>query len=126
MGSPARLFIALGALLCAGAVAAGAFGAHALKARLAPDLLAVYRTAVEYHFYHALGLVLVGCVAARLQDSALVVASGWTMLAGVALFSGSLYLLAGTGLRWLGAVTPVGGLAFIAAWILLAAAALRA
>lgn len=125
MNPPAKLFIALGALLCAGAVAAGAFGAHALKARLAPDLLAVYRTAVEYHFYHALGLVLVGCVATRLADATLAAASGWLMLAGIVLFSGSLYLLAVTGTRWLGAVTPLGGLAFIVAWVLLAVAALR-
>lgn len=125
MNPPAKLFIALGALFCAAAVAAGAFGAHALKARLAPDLLAVYRTAVEYHFYHALGLVLVGCIAARLNDATFVTASGWVMLAGIALFSGSLYLLAVTGTRWLGAVTPLGGLAFIVAWVLLAVAALR-
>ena len=125
MNPPAKLFIALGALLCAGAVAAGAFGAHALKGRLAPDLLAVYRTAVEYHFYHALGLVLVGCVATRLADATLAAASGWLMLAGIVLFSGSLYLLAVTGTRWLGAVTPLGGLAFIVAWVLLAVAALR-
>lgn len=126
MNWPAKLFVVLGALLCAGAVAAGAFGAHALKARLAPELLAVYRTAVEYHFYHALGLVLVGSLASRMPDATLVAASGWTMLAGIALFSGSLYLLAVTGIRWLGAVTPVGGLAFIVAWLLLAVAAWRA
>jgi uncharacterized membrane protein YgdD (TMEM256/DUF423 family) len=119
------LFIALGALLCAAAVAAGAFGAHALKARLTPDLLAVYRTAVEYHFYHALGLMLVGCVVARMADATLAAMSGWVMLAGIVLFSGSLYLLATTGTRWLGAVTPLGGLAFIIAWVLLAVAALR-
>jgi len=121
----AKLFIALGALLCAAAVAAGAFGAHALKAKLAPDLLAVYRTAVEYHFYHALGLVLVGGIASRMADATFAVASGWVMFAGIALFSGSLYLLAVTGARWLGAVTPLGGLAFIVAWVLLAVAAWR-
>ncbi len=125
MNSPAKLFIALGALLCAGAVGAGAFGAHALKARLAPELLAVYRTAVEYHFYHALGLVLVGCIVSRMADASFAIASGWVMLAGIALFSGSLYMLAITGTRWLGAVTPLGGLAFIVAWVLLAVAALR-
>ena len=126
MGSQAKLFVALGALLAATAVAAGAFGAHALKAKLAPDLLAVYRTAVEYHFYHALGLVLVGGVAARLPESSLVAASGWTMLGGIALFSESLYALSTTGTRWLGAITPLGGVAFIVAWLLLAAATLRA
>ncbi len=125
MSPPAKWLIALGALLCAAAVAAGAFGAHALKARLSPDLLAIYRTAVEYHFYHALGLVLVGCIVARVADTTLAAASGWVMLAGIVLFSGSLYLLVATGTRWLGAVTPFGGLAFIVAWVLLAVAALR-
>ena len=125
MGSQAKLFVALGALLAAAAVAAGAFGAHALKAKLAPDLLAVYRTAVEYHFYHALGLILVGAVAARMPDSSLVAASGWTMLGGIVLFSGSLYVLVLAGIPMLGAVTPLGGVAFIAGWLCLVAAALR-
>ena len=116
MNPPAKWLIALGALLCAAAVAAGAFGAHALKARLSPDLLAVYRTAVEYHFYHARD---------NAADTTLAAASGWVMLAGIVLFSGSLYLLVATGTRWLGAVTPFGGLAFIVAWVLLAVAALR-
>ncbi len=103
----------------------GAFGTHALKGRLTTDALAVYRTAVEYHFYHALGLSLIGAVAMRIPDSAALSAAGWTMLAGIVLFSGSLYVLALSGARWLGAVTPVGGLAFIAAWLLFAWAALR-
>ena len=106
-------------------MAAGAFGAHALKARLAPDALAIYRTAVEYQFTHALGLVLVGYLAARTPDSSLLAASGWTMLAGTLLFCGSLYVLAAAGPRWFGAVAPLGGTAFIAAWLMLALAALR-
>ncbi len=125
MPSAAKLFVTLGALAAALAVALGAFGAHALRARLPPDLLAVYRTGVEYHFYHALGLVLVGLAALHLPESGPLKAAGWAMLAGIVLFSGSLYLLATTGVRALGAVTPVGGVAFIAAWLLFAWAAVR-
>jgi uncharacterized membrane protein YgdD (TMEM256/DUF423 family) len=125
MPSAAKLFVTLGALAAALGVALGAFGAHALRAKLSPELLAVYRTGVEYHFYHALGLVLVGLAALHLPDSTPLRAAGWMMLAGIVLFSGSLYLLAVTGVRALGAVTPVGGVAFIAAWALLAWAALR-
>lgn len=120
----ARLFIALGGIAAFLAVAMGAFGAHALKAHLAADLLAVYKTGVEYHFYHALGLVGVGLLACRLPQSRSLSAAGWLMLAGIVLFSGSLYLMSLTGLRWLGAVTPLGGAAFLAAWALLAAAAI--
>jgi uncharacterized membrane protein YgdD (TMEM256/DUF423 family) len=123
--TPDRLFVLLGALNAATAVALGAFGAHALKARLPTDLLAVYHTGNQYHFYHALGLILVGLVATRWPDSVLLRSSGWLMLAGIVLFSGSLYLLSFTGQRWLGAVTPLGGLAFIAAWVLLAATVWR-
>jgi uncharacterized membrane protein YgdD (TMEM256/DUF423 family) len=125
MPAAAKLFLTLGALAAALGVALGAFGAHALRAKLPPDLLAVYRTGVEYHFYHALGLVLVGLAALHLPDSAPLKAAGWTMLAGIVLFSGSLYLLAVTGVRALGAVTPVGGVAFMVAWALFAWAALR-
>lgn len=120
-----RLFVFLGALNAAVAVALGAFGAHALKARLPAELLAVYHTGNQYHFFHALGLMLVGLAANRWADSALLKGSGWLMLAGIVLFSGSLYLLSFTGQRWLGAVAPLGGLAFITAWILLAAAVWR-
>ena len=121
----AKLFLATGCIAALLAVALGAFGAHALKTRIAPELLAVYRTGVEYHFYHALGLILVGLAAFHLPDSAWLRSAGWAMLAGILLFSGSLYLLALTGLRWLGAITPFGGVAFLAAWGLFAAAALR-
>ena len=121
----AKLFLTLGAVLLAVAVALGAFGAHALKARLGAELLAVYHTAVQYHFYHALGLLMVGLIAMQLPASGLVRASGWLMLAGIVLFSGSLYLLSLSGTRWLGAVTPLGGMAFIGAWLLLALAVVR-
>jgi uncharacterized membrane protein YgdD (TMEM256/DUF423 family) len=125
MTSAAKLFIVLGAIAAGLAVALGAFGAHALRARLPPDLLAVYRTGVEYHFYHALGLILVGLAAQHLPGSGPLKAAGWLMAAGIVLFSGSLYVLALSGIRALGAVTPIGGVAFIAAWALFAWALLR-
>lgn len=126
MTPSARFFLAAGGLLALAAVALGAFGAHALKARLAAEMLAAWRTGVEYHVYHALGLLAVGLLAIRFPESALLKGSGWLMLAGIALFSGSLYALALSGERWLGALTPVGGIAFIAAWVLFVAAVLRA
>jgi len=126
MPGTAKLFLVLGCITALLAVVIGAFGAHALKARIAPELMAVYRTGVEYHFYHALGLILVGLAAFHLPQSTYLRAAGWAMLAGVVLFSGSLYLLALTGLAWLGAITPLGGTAFIAAWALFALAILKA
>jgi uncharacterized membrane protein YgdD (TMEM256/DUF423 family) len=119
-----RLFLALGAASAAIAVAAGAFGAHALKARLPPDLLAAFETGVRYHMFHALGLLAVAWAATRFPGPA-VAWAGWLMVAGTVLFSGSLYALALSGVRALGAVTPLGGVAFIAGWALLAWAALR-
>lgn len=122
----AKLFIALGALAALLAVLLGAFGAHALRARLGPDMLAIWRTGVEYHFYHALGLLAVGLLAMHLPESSPLRWSGWLMFAGILVFSGSLYILALSGVRWWGAITPIGGTAFIAAWALFAAAVLRA
>ena len=122
----ARLFLAAGCAAALLAVAIGAFGAHGLKARIAPELLAVYKTGVEYHFYHAFGLILVGLASFHLPESAWLRAAGWAMVAGILLFSGSLYLLALTGLPWLGAITPLGGASFIAAWTLFATAVLKA
>jgi uncharacterized membrane protein YgdD (TMEM256/DUF423 family) len=126
MTSAAKVLLAAGGLAALAAVALGAFGAHALKGRLTPEMLAVWHTAVEYHVFHALGLLAVGLVATQLPESALLKWSGWLMLAGIVLFSGSLYALALTGVRWLGAVTPAGGTAFLAAWALLVIAILRA
>ena len=119
-----RTFLALGAISAAISVAAGAFGAHALKARLAPDLLAVFETGARYHMFHELGLVAAAWAAARFPGAA-VVWAGWLFVAGTVLFSGSLYALTLTGVRALGAVTPFGGVAFIAGWAALAAAAVR-
>lgn len=117
------LFVRLGALSALAAVALGAFGAHALSGRLDAHLTGVWQTAVHYHLAHALGLVLVGLLFAMLPRSTSLRWSGWLMLGGTLLFSGSLYLLALTGQRWLGMVTPFGGTAFLGAWLLLAAAA---
>jgi len=106
------------------AVAAGAFGAHALRARLAPDMLAVFETAARYQMTHALALLFVGWVARRRPKSALRLA-GWLFVVGTVLFCGSLYGLAFSGARGLGAVTPLGGLAFLAGWIALAVGVAR-
>jgi uncharacterized membrane protein YgdD (TMEM256/DUF423 family) len=118
--SLARVFIALGALNAALAVVLGAFGAHALKARITPEALQVYHTAGSYHFVHALGLVLLGLAVAQLGESAWLRWSGWLMFAGIVLFCASLYLVSAAGLRGLAMVTPVGGALFVAAWVLFA------
>jgi uncharacterized membrane protein YgdD (TMEM256/DUF423 family) len=119
-----RGFVAAGAVLAAVAVAAGAFGAHALAARLTPERLATWETAARYHMYHALALILVGIIAERLQ-SPLAGIAGWLFIAGIAVFGGTVYALALGAPRWLGAITPLGGLAFLAGWLLLAWAVLR-
>jgi len=105
-------------VLLAMAVAIGAFGAHGLKSHLSTEMLATYKTGVEYHFYHALGLLLVG-VLAYFMPSVQLKWSAIFLFSGIILFSGSLYVLAITGIKWLGAITPLGGLSFIAGWILL-------
>ena len=119
-----RLFFAFGALAAFVAVALGAFAAHGLKSRLDPIMLATFETGVRYHMYHALALLAVAWAAAR-WPSAAVNASGWLFVAGIVLFSGSLYALSLSGVRWLGAITPLGGLAFLAGWLCLAWAAWR-
>lgn len=106
------------------AVILGAFGAHALKARLTPELLTIFETGVRYHMYHALALLAVGWAAGRWGPAAVGV-SGWAFLLGIIVFSGSLYILALSGVRAWGAVTPLGGLAFIVGWVTLAWAAFR-
>jgi uncharacterized membrane protein YgdD (TMEM256/DUF423 family) len=121
----ARRFWTMGAVLAMLAVAAGAFGAHALRARLEPRLLEVFETAARYQMYHALGLLAAAWAAERATSRA-AAAAGWLFAAGILLFSGSLYAMALTGARWLGAVTPLGGAAFLAGWIALAAALPRA
>jgi uncharacterized membrane protein YgdD (TMEM256/DUF423 family) len=119
-----RLFFGLGAASGFVAVAAGAFGAHALRARLSAEPLAVFETAARYQMYHALALMAVAWAAAR-WPGALPQWAGWLFVAGTVLFSGSLYALALSGSRWLGAITPLGGVAFLAGWICLALAVRR-
>lgn len=121
----AKAFLVIGAIACMLAVLLGAFGAHALRARLAPDMVAVYHTGVQYHFWHALGLLAIALTLAHFPASRPLELAGWLMLAGIVIFSGSLYVLAVTGMRWLGAITPVGGTAFIVAWAVFAYAVAR-
>jgi uncharacterized membrane protein YgdD (TMEM256/DUF423 family) len=116
----ARLALALASLLAAAAVAAGAFGAHALRARVAPDLLAVWQTAVLYHALHAVALFGVGLLLLLKPEAGPARIAAWLFVAGIVLFSGSLYALVLSGTRALGAVTPFGGAAMIAGWLVLA------
>lgn len=118
----AKTFLVIAALSGLLAVIIGAFGAHGLKNRLTEDLLAVYQTGVQYHFYHTLALLMVGLLLMQIPQASLLNWSGWLFIVGIMVFSGSLYLLAVTGTRWLGAITPLGGLAFIAGWLTLAIA----
>jgi uncharacterized membrane protein YgdD (TMEM256/DUF423 family) len=120
-----RLFFALGSLSAGLAVALGAFGAHVLKSRLAADMLANFETGVRYQMYHALALLAVAWAVSRWAGSSLPAAAGWLFVAGTLLFSASLYLLALSGVRWLGAITPLGGVAFVAGWLCLLLAAWR-
>ena len=121
----ARLALTLAAAFLFAAVGLGAFGAHAVRERLAPDLAAVYQTAVQYHFWHALGLLAIGVLLLQKPDSFGLALSAWLLVVGIVLFSGSLYALALTGVRGLGAVTPFGGVALLGAWAALAWAAWR-
>jgi len=137
-----RIFSVLGALSAALAVAAGAFGAHALRARVEPRMLEVFETAARYQMYHALGLFAVAWVISRAVQATAIgtgavagamvapgatfaVVAGWLFVAGTLLFSGSLYAMTLTGMRALGAITPVGGVCFIAGWVCLGIAAMR-
>ena len=110
-----RTFVLAGSVAGLIAVAFGAFGAHGLRGRLSPDMLAVFETGVRYHMYHALALLLTAALVPRFDGKA-IVAAGWLFVTGIVLFSGSLYLLAVTGITILGAITPIGGVAFLAGW----------
>lgn len=120
-----RAFWTLGCVFAFAGIAAGAFGAHALRDLVPQSLLAIFETGVRYQMYHALALLLTARAAA-LWPGKLTTLAGWLFVVGIVVFSGSLYVLATTGILWLGAVTPVGGVAFLAAWILLALAGWRA
>src|ERR1051326_2400212 len=119
-----RTFLLLGSILGFLGVASGAFGAHALKTRLSPDMLAVFETGVRYQMYHAFALLIVAAAIGRIGNATLLTVSGWAFFAGILLFSGSLYALALTGVRILGAITPLGGLFFLIGWACLAAFAI--
>jgi uncharacterized membrane protein YgdD (TMEM256/DUF423 family) len=119
-----QALLVTGAINGALAVLLGAFGAHGLKNRVAPEMLTTWETASQYHFYHALALLAVGILAKQFGSAGLLT-SGWILLAGTVVFSGSLYLLVLTDQRWLGAVTPLGGTALIVGWVWLAWALTR-
>ncbi|WP_248930418.1 DUF423 domain-containing protein [Paenibacillus hamazuiensis] len=118
-----KRFIGLGSINACLAVALGAFGAHGLKGTITPDMLDVFKTGVQYHMMHALGLLAIGIVSGKLGGKAAL--AGWLLFAGIVLFSGSLYALSLSGIGILGAITPLGGVAFLAGWIMLAVAAFR-
>ena len=120
-----RIFIAIAAILGGLSVAAGAFASHALKEKLAERALEIFETGARYQMYHALALLLVALLLTRAEASPTpLIASGWAFVVGVALFSGSLYALSLSGIKWLGAITPLGGVAFMVGWGCLAIAAL--
>ena len=124
-GGMERFFFILGSIFGGLAVAFGAFGAHALKDRLTTDASSTFETAVRYQMYHALALLALTVAISRWPGSKLPNAAGWLFVAGIVLFSGSLYLLSLIGARWLGAIAPLGGVAFIAGWLCLALVAWR-
>ncbi len=119
-----RIFFSIGAIAALLAVAAGAFGAHALEARLSPERLETFRLGAQYQMYHALGLLAVAWATTQ-WPGGLTTAAGWLFVAGIVVFSGTVYALGLGAPRWLGAITPIGGTAFLLGWLLLAWAALR-
>jgi uncharacterized membrane protein YgdD (TMEM256/DUF423 family) len=120
-----RIFFVLGALSAFIGVAAGAFGAHGLKGRISVEMLSIFEVGVRYQMYHAFALIAAAWVQSK-WPSSLVKSGGWLFVIGTVLFSGSLYLLSVSGMRWIGAITPLGGLAFLAGWVCLAWAVWRA
>lgn len=119
-----RIFLIIGAIFGALSVAAGAFASHALKEKLTEKVIAIFEVGARYQMYHALALLLVGLLLTRIEKPApFLLASGWAFIVGIIIFSGSLYALSLTGIKWLGAITPLGGAAFIVGWSCLAIAA---
>jgi uncharacterized membrane protein YgdD (TMEM256/DUF423 family) len=111
-----KTFILLGSLFSFIGIALGAFAAHALKDKLSTDLFAIWEVGVRYHMYHALGLLAVAWVTTQFPEANVSI-SGWLFVCGIVIFSGSLYALSLSGMRWLGAITPIGGLCFLAGWL---------
>ncbi|MGE6257809.1 DUF423 domain-containing protein [Heyndrickxia sporothermodurans] len=120
-----KTFIIIGAINAFLSVALGAFGAHGLEGKLEPKYLEIWKTGVNYQMFHALGLLAIGIIAGNIQGSSLMFWSGWLMFIGIILFSGSLYILSLTKVGILGAITPLGGVAFLVAWVLLIVAAVK-
>lgn len=120
-----KTFIILGAINAFLAVALGAFGAHGLEGRVEQKYLEIWKTGVTYQMFHATGLLIVGVLLGRLPANALLSWSGWMMVIGIILFSGSLYVMTLTKISILGAITPLGGLSFLVAWILIVVAAVK-
>ncbi|SNX61009.1 Uncharacterized membrane protein YgdD, TMEM256/DUF423 family [Nitrosomonas ureae] len=120
-----RTFLIIGILNAFLCIALGAFGAHGLKRMLSADMLSVYHTGVQYHFYHAFGIIVIGLLLLHFPKSRLMPISGWLMMIGIVLFSFSLYALSITDMRTLGMITPFGGISFLTAWALLAYAIWR-
>ena len=117
-----RNFLLIGSVAGFLGVALGAFGAHGLRGRLSPEMMQVFETGVRYHLYHALAIVATAAIMGRIDGSRLLLVAGWSFTAGIVLFSGSLYVVALTGISVFGAITPIGGLAFLAGWACLAIA----
>ncbi|MFE4122110.1 DUF423 domain-containing protein [Priestia sp. YIM B13486] len=120
-----KLFLIIGAINAILAVALGAFGAHGLEGKISEKYLEVWKTGVQYQMFHAMGLFVIAFLLSKFPQSSLLTASGWIMFAGIVLFSGSLYVLSTSGIKVLGAITPLGGVAFIVAWILIVVAAVK-
>ncbi|MCM3795867.1 DUF423 domain-containing protein [Priestia megaterium] len=120
-----KLFLIIGAINAMLAVALGAFGAHGLEGKISEKYLEVWKTGVQYQMFHAMGLFVIAFLLSEFPQSSLLTASGWIMFAGIVLFSGSLYVLSTSGIKVLGAITPLGGVAFIVAWILIVVAAVK-
>ncbi|WP_018661290.1 DUF423 domain-containing protein [Heyndrickxia acidiproducens] len=120
-----KLFVLLGVIHAFLSVALGAFGAHGLQGKMEQKYLDIWETGVRYEMYHALGLIVIGIISGSIKTSALLNWSGWLMFIGIILFSGSLYILCLTKISVLGAITPIGGVAFLAAWVLLGTAAVK-
>lgn len=120
-----KIFLILGAINAFLAVALGAFGAHGLEGKIEPKYLETWKTGVTYQMFHATGLLIIAVLLGKLPANSLLSWSGWLMFIGIILFSGSLYVLSVTKISILGAVTPLGGVAFLAAWILLIIAAVK-
>jgi uncharacterized membrane protein YgdD (TMEM256/DUF423 family) len=121
----AKGFFVAAAILAFLAVAGGAFGAHGLKSRVSSDMIDTFQTGIQYQFYHALGLLVVAVMMHLFSPGTMLKLSGFLFIGGIVVFSGSLYVLVLTGIKWLGAITPIGGLAFLAGWVCLTLSGLR-